>query len=753
MTETVGIEIGARQLTDPAFQAVARNIEEINRASQAMARSTSDTARGMADMSSTMTGATVKGNLLFEILKKIAEVAIDYHNSTRTYVTGLQGQAEAVRLNTDAFQALVYVGNTVAVTQEKTAAALAVFARQVEGARAGERGRIENLDKLNVKILDHNGRVRDQAVLVSEAASAILRMSNADEQAAAAKAQFGLEGSKTLPLLREFARGADETAQRATNAGVIIDADLTKRLNELTTQGANTQLAIRKFYAEIGMPIELAALKAVSSLVGGIADNYRRARLEEAAFRQQAGAIAATNDTANLQDQLAAQENLLKINPNNKSAASSAAALRKRIEESRQAAVAAARVAGQGIVNDADLQRLINDGLPAKDGGASNPTKPPPATAGGGGETRDRIQEAINRLNGEAKAAQKALSDMMGGADKPLKDLEQQVALQKKIADEIAKLGRYNPSDPRVADIRALVQEHEKAETALKKYQAAARDADQVERQSGDGRLYLRDETQRLNEALDTGRLSYEAYAVSIRQAQEKANDMSLTLQGQQQGLQGLVAGMEFAAAQWERNNRAFQRGQQFFNSSVNLMSQSLSDFVTKGEVDFNRLLGSFVQMLSNMALQGAATSLFNSGSGVLGDLFSGLFSAGLSAGTGAGGVADGSYGGRLTYGGPRASGGPVDPSMIYQVGEHGPEFFIPKTPGNILNASQMNAVGGGGRGDTFIVHQTNHFGSDVSRAEMARWASVVEQRARDGAMSGVIDNRRRGGSMKTAFS
>ncbi len=36
-------------------------------------------------------------------------------------------------------------------------------------------------------------------------------------------------------------------------------------------------------------------------------------------------------------------------------------------------------------------------------------------------------------------------------------------------------------------------------------------------------------------------------------------------------------------------------------------------------------------------------------------------------------------------FGGGRASGGPVDPSRFFMVGERGPELFVPKVPGNII--------------------------------------------------------------------
>ena len=49
-----------------------------------------------------------------------------------------------------------------------------------------------------------------------------------------------------------------------------------------------------------------------------------------------------------------------------------------------------------------------------------------------------------------------------------------------------------------------------------------------------------------------------------------------------------------------------------------------------------------------------------------------------------------------------RASGGPVDAFGLYMVGERGPEYFVPRTDGYILNAAasrRLDAAGGGGGG------------------------------------------------------
>jgi len=90
----------------------------------------------------------------------------------------------------------------------------------------------------------------------------------------------------------------------------------------------------------------------------------------------------------------------------------------------------------------------------------------------------------------------------------------------------------------------------------------------------------------------------------------------------------------------------------------------------------------------------GLLGSLISQGFSFVTGLFGGsTASPGLSLGrgdtTGAGGAGF-SY---TSYGGPRANGGPVDPSRWYMVGENGPERFQPDVPGRIIPNHKLRAA------------------------------------------------------------
>jgi len=76
----------------------------------------------------------------------------------------------------------------------------------------------------------------------------------------------------------------------------------------------------------------------------------------------------------------------------------------------------------------------------------------------------------------------------------------------------------------------------------------------------------------------------------------------------------------------------------------------------------------------------------------------------------------------------PRQHGGPVYPNEVYQVGEVGPEFFVPSTPGRIYShseSSQMaNRMGGGSTGPV-------HIHVEVGGHEFAAYVSNVSDNVR----------------------
>ena len=96
-----------------------------------------------------------------------------------------------------------------------------------------------------------------------------------------------------------------------------------------------------------------------------------------------------------------------------------------------------------------------------------------------------------------------------------------------------------------------------------------------------------------------------------------------------------------------------------------------------------------------------------------------------------------------------RASGGSISGGTPYLVGEKGPELIIPRNRGHVMNADlTAQALGGG---DSFEQHYHFQFaanGDDSVKRIIAQAMPAIVSASKQG----VMDARRRGGSMKNAF-
>lgn len=772
--ESLNIEISARDLTGQAFADVRRQLEGLNQTS-------AQTAKGVAELSggAEKMAGLFKGAGIVAAVGAAANAMVQYHQSTRVAAAQIADQAEALQKTTARFQAYTFAGDQVGVSQDRMVATLSRFQVRLGEASGGSKSAIEAFDRLGVKILDVNGRLRDEDTVLGEVAAALLRMGNANERASAAKDLLGISGARLMPLLQQLAGGFGDVMDRADRAGTIIDDKAVQAANRLQNQSNQTSLAIRAFYANIGMPIELKFLEAVERTVKSITSAYLAANDAVLKFATAGGVADLDSKIGKLDKKIASAQGSLD-NPSwyerwgrsDKSAQvirddiAAMKAERQQLEAQKAEISEKYRQYKAGREGtDLGTPAGVMDYPPDTSVGARNPV-PKSSSGGAGGGTRDRIQEAINQLVGQRQAAEGALQRMMAGAGIPLKDLEQQVALEKKIADELAKLGKYDPKDPRVQQIRDQVTAHEQAESALKRWTAAARDAEEIERRSGDGSAYLRGEMQRLNEALDTGRLSYEAYGEAARQAKEKADDMRLQLRGQQGGLDGMLAGMEYAANQWSRSNSAFNLGQKAMNDGFDLLRRTTDEWAQTGVLNVQKFEQAFLGMLLNVGLALAQSELMkllkgsSGGAGGGGGIFDGILNL---FGIGGGGVSSGAplsfdmggsgvdLAGGLAGGWMPgfAGGGETPVNRPFWVGESGPELMTLGTPAHVYNQDQIAGMGGGA---TVTIPMTVMMGSVVSRAEHERDLAMVEQRARQGAIAGIAEARRTSSTMRSVF-
>jgi hypothetical protein len=735
----------------------------MNAASQA-------TAAGMGELSgrartaiSIMTGV-LEGIAVGEVVKDFTE----FHSRVIEQTADFENLANRLQITTSQYQALRLAAINAGTTQGEMQQALFRFNATIGAAEQGNKQAIGSFQQLGIKILDASGKVRPMTDLLAEAARALLQMEDGSLKARLEMQLFYRTGVDLNPMLEYLAGGVDALQQKFARG--IVDPETIAKLKQLQNQANIARANFDAFYASVGGPVYLGAITKISEALRGLEVLMDRVATGWASL----GAGAAAPQVENLQKRIAEAQARLDAHPNARGADKLAAEI---AADREKLAIATGHLAAAEVTlaTARDRQKRAESGLhggPVTDptdpmaglaaGGAVNVTKTTGASNPGGDKTksgpRDRIQEAIAQYEAQAAAARKALGDLMHiPADANLKDAEEAIQIQQKIDDAIAKAAKTDPNDPRLGQLRQQITLSLQTEAAERKLQRAMQDADQLEKSSGDGTAYLRDEMERLNAALDTGRLNYDTYAVAVKAAQDKAEAMRLTLAGQQEGFRGLVAGMEYAAAQWAKQNRSFEQGQKIFQSVTQAMSTALTDFVSKGKVDFASLLGSFLSMIAQMEAQAAASALFGDGKGggvggiggLIGDALGSLFGGGdsIQALTNQANmnIASGAAGAGGAIGG-FASGGDPPVGVPSWVGEQGPELFVPKQAGTIFNRDQLAGMGGGG---DVTINQTMVFGSDVSQATLRTWGQQVKNET----IAAVLDKRRRAGKFKQTFA
>lgn len=783
MSEDLKIQISAQDLTGQAFANVQKQLGDIAEASQASAKQMGELANAAGALAQKGADLAGFGSGVVNLLRGgavVGAIALALNELKKFNDEIVQSIAKAVEQSAELgitvarYQAVSYALSKVGVDQAKADAIQQTYTQHLRDAVAGKGAAIDAFENLGVKILDNTGKLRNSGDTMAETARAILAMKDADQQAAAAKDLFGLSITRAVPVLKQLAVGADDLERNARAAHVVLDEKIAKSIEATTHHSGQAALAIKGLYAEIALPIFLHGIDELASRINLLVKLFNQGKFAaDQFFKSIPGNLAdlgaanataarakADADIADLEKKIAAgaDPGSLRRQMDPESVTTYRARLEQQLaqrraeraalasEEEKAAARASAAwlARGQGDVNKADLDRLLSDGLPARDRG-KNPDKVDPGGKGGGA-AGDRIETAINRLEGEREAAETALERMMAGTHLPLDDLERQIALEKKIADEVARLGATKPDDPRIGQIRTLVTATQEAESAFKKFDQSSKDAVQTEKQLGDGTLYLATEQRRLNEQLASGRLDLDTWGIAMRDATEKAEDMRLKNLGAQGGFEGLVAGMQYAANQFERNGRVFQNGQKIFDGVMSAMDQAVNEFVQKGEVNFGKLAASFITMIIQMEMRAAASAVWGAiGPGITG-FFGSMFGSGAQNSSQIGAPTS-AYNPDLGLGSGTgfAAGGDPPVGVPSWVGEQGPELFVPKNAGTIFNREQLAGMGG----DSINIVQNFSFGSDVNQGTLRSWA---EQIKKDTISSLVYAKRSGNAGLKKAF-
>ena len=140
------------------------------------------------------------------------------------------------------------------------------------------------------------------------------------------------------------------------------------------------------------------------------------------------------------------------------------------------------------------------------------------------------------------------------------------------------------------------------------------------------------------------------------------------------------------------------EMAQKQFDQAIEGIANAFSNAILQGESLRDSMANIFRQIAANIlnaGIQQAIAAAFSGagGGGFLGSLLSAAFGGTKAA--------------MPTFGGARATGGPVQAGQMYMTGERGPEPFVPAVNGRILSVAQAQAAlrgqGAGGGGSTDV--------------------------------------------------
>jgi hypothetical protein len=185
----------------------------------------------------------------------------------------------------------------------------------------------------------------------------------------------------------------------------------------------------------------------------------------------------------------------------------------------------------------------------------------------------------------------------------------------------------------------------------------------------------------------------------------------------------------------------AFVQMQDRMQTTFDKMSDSLTQMVMDGKINFGTMRDMFKDMVKQMIADALKAQVIKP---ILGGIFGGI---GTAIG-GPIGAAFSAVGAQATPTG-QAGGGALQRGNPYLVGERGPELIVPSSAGTIMNNHNTKNALGGGSGT--VVNQTINVQSGVAQTVRAEMISLLPRFKQD-TMNAVVDAKRRGGSFGQAF-
>jgi hypothetical protein len=291
---------------------------------KALAKARATTDKQMAAVESRFSKAnrhiTAFGASAFSGLAKGALLALapilSLGAAIRTAAAGLKDfdaigkSAKAAGFGAQAFQEYAYAAELGGLNTEQFSKSLETMAKNTGLAAVGKGRLVTQLKALNPELLRNLQLAVDQESRLRLVADALNKESDASKRASISAAVFGDNGTRMIEVLKGGSRALDDTAAKARQLGLVIDADLiakSEKLNdELETAQKVMDLQFKRALIDLTPFLVTTAqlAGALASAINGIVDAMRDLSSKstgglEAEFREISNLIAASNPQRN----------------------------------------------------------------------------------------------------------------------------------------------------------------------------------------------------------------------------------------------------------------------------------------------------------------------------------------------------------------------------------------------------------------------------------------------------------------------
>lgn len=607
--------------------------------------------------------------------------------------------ATQLGITTETLQTLNFAGSQFGVSQDEIAVGVQRLSKAIGDAAEGSKTAIDGFERLGVKILDVNGKVRSTDAIFREVIQAISEIEDPAVRAATGADLMGRGFQKLLPIVNEGAAGFEEMRRQAEEMGIILDEQLIANADEASDKLATMSQIISANLTQALVtlaPLLTSAAEGIASLV----KSFNEMVIKE----DTVGQLRVLNNEIKRYE-----EELSDINEGN---------LAGTVQEAfgRDADWVLEQLSNAIKKRNELVQSMFSD--PSRGAGVVETTEE------GTGVRNPPPKITTTTVKSEAEKAAERLQDEIDNIRTKIAALnaeESNNTFGKLLAESLGRLNlTMDESNPKLAELRGEIETLAAAEDEA----AIAQEALTAVQQADAEAVREYEEQQKAaTEALDGARTALEVYNDTLAEYGVLL-DKGFINQEQFNRL-AKQAGEDFVAAD-ENAQRLIQSAGQLGEGFVRAFGRIGTSINSTKEL-LAELVGVLADVLANLAGGGIETLIGNA-------LQIGVQSATMPGG----GLQPG--GPQTPWLQPRARGGRVIPGMGYFVGERGPEPFIPDVPGTILPNSMAGALGGGGVTiNQNIVLQTNGGGSPAQNRDLSEKASDAFRRGVRQEIEGVI--------------